>query len=282
MATLANLVKNINPPRQMTWAVYNALPTQVKNDGTQYYITDRDDAVQTAATTAALDKNGSSSNVQAELDSLNTAASNLLDGTAQAHTAQYLYAPNERGVHTDQYGRIFHNDKYETATWEIVNNAQNFRALQIRMQNGQMRSGNRTFCSGIGDTFSSTYICGGMLSNSSKDLAFSVPCYTCGKTATLTELDVVVRSTEGQYPYMKYGSNASSSIQLGSGNTTIWENSTEKYANSINYITLSAANPYIIIFIRFINPLVTTSGGSTSIKTLTPISIYAVPTFTFS
>lgn len=282
MATLANLVKNINPPRQMTWATYDALPFQVKNDGTQYYITDRDDAIQTAATTAALDKDGNSSNVQTELDSLNTNVNNLLDGTVQAHTAQYLHAPFVSGIHMNQYGSIVHNNDKNTSNWHIGDNTGDFRALQVYQQTGQLRSGNRIFCSGVGDTFSTVYFVGGFLSNNSKNIAFSIPCHTCAKTAVITKLQVIIRSVEGIYPYMKYGNNASSSIQLGSTWATLWENSAEKYVNSINSITTATRDGYLIINIYFTNSLVTTSGGSTSIKTLTPISIELAPTLEFS
>ena len=125
-------------------------------------------------------------------------------------------------------------------------------------------------------------MCGGLLSTSSKRIVFSIPCHTCAEVATITKLDVVVRPVEGAYPYMKYGNNASSSIQLGSSNTTIWENSAEKYANSISSISATIHSSYIIIQIDFVNSLVTTSGGSTSIKTSTTIFITAVPTLKFS
>lgn len=279
MANLANLIKNVNPPRQMTWAEYNALSTQIKYDGTEHYITDRDDAVQTAATTSALNKNGNSSNVQTELNSLNTSMNGILNGPTQIETAQYLASPHIRGIHTDAYGNIVHNNNYASAYWSISNNADNFRALSVYFQTGQINTGGRTFIYGKGNTFSSQIPCaGGLLSNSSKDISFSIPCYTSGQVS-ITDLSIVLRSVEGIYPYMKYGSN---SIQLGSSAVVIWENSAQKYANSIDYITINAYPSFVTISIRFINPLVTSENGSTSIKTLTPVVLSVTPTIVVS
>lgn len=45
MPTLANIIKNIDPPIELTATEYNALTTQQKNDGTVYYVTDGDESV---------------------------------------------------------------------------------------------------------------------------------------------------------------------------------------------------------------------------------------------
>ena len=68
MPTLANLVKNIDPPVEITQAEYNALPEEQKHDGTEYYITDGSSSFQIAATTPAEASDGTGSNVQVELD----------------------------------------------------------------------------------------------------------------------------------------------------------------------------------------------------------------------
>ena len=64
---LANIIKEVDPPVELTQAEYNALSTAQKNDGTVYYITDGNGAFQTAATTPAEDTSGGTSNVQDEL-----------------------------------------------------------------------------------------------------------------------------------------------------------------------------------------------------------------------
>lgn len=68
MATLANLVKNIDPPVEITQADYAALPEEQRQDGTEYYITDGSGSFQIAATTPAEASDGTGSNVQVELD----------------------------------------------------------------------------------------------------------------------------------------------------------------------------------------------------------------------
>lgn len=68
MATLANLVKNIDPPVEITQEEYNNLTEEQKNDGTVYYIVDGSSSFQTAATTPAEASDGTGSNVQTELD----------------------------------------------------------------------------------------------------------------------------------------------------------------------------------------------------------------------
>lgn len=68
MATLANLVKNIDPPVEITQEEYNNLTEEQKNDGTVYYIIDGSSSFQTAATTPAEASDGTGSNVQTELD----------------------------------------------------------------------------------------------------------------------------------------------------------------------------------------------------------------------
>lgn len=65
---LANIIKEVDPPVELTQAEYDALSTAQKNDGTVYYITDGNGAFQTAATTPAKDTDGGNSNVQAELN----------------------------------------------------------------------------------------------------------------------------------------------------------------------------------------------------------------------
>ena len=45
MPTLANIIKNIDPPIELTATEYNALTTQQKNDGTVYYVTDGEESV---------------------------------------------------------------------------------------------------------------------------------------------------------------------------------------------------------------------------------------------
>lgn len=45
MPTLANIIKNIDPPIELTAAEYAALTTQQKNDGTVYYVTDGDESI---------------------------------------------------------------------------------------------------------------------------------------------------------------------------------------------------------------------------------------------
>ena len=64
---LANIIKEVDPPVELTQAEYDALSTAQKNDGTVYFITDGNGAFQTAATTPAEDTSGGTSNVQYEL-----------------------------------------------------------------------------------------------------------------------------------------------------------------------------------------------------------------------
>lgn len=64
---LANIIKEVDPPVELTQAEYDALSTAQKNDGTVYFITDGNGAFQTAATTPAEDTSGEDSNVQDEL-----------------------------------------------------------------------------------------------------------------------------------------------------------------------------------------------------------------------
>lgn len=64
---LANIIKEVDPPVELTQAEYDALSTAQKNDGTVYFITDGNGAFQTAATTPAEDTSSGTSNVQDEL-----------------------------------------------------------------------------------------------------------------------------------------------------------------------------------------------------------------------
>ena len=272
MSTLANLVKNINPPRQMTWAVYNALPTQVKNDGTQYYITDRNGAVQTAATTAALDKNGNNSNVQTELDNLNSDLDGILYGPTQVDTAQLFNAPNKVGVHSDAWAGLLAKSNDSSAYWNIQNNAKNFHPLRVYFQTGSLRNSNKIICHGAGDTLDCFNLVGGWISNTSKRIAYSIPCLNCASSVVLKELKLKIQTPQGYIPYMKYGTNAASSIQLN-GNNIIWQNSAQKYANSISSLSLTNYHQYIVIQIDFTNALVTASGGTTAIRNNTPITV---------
>lgn len=284
MATLANLVKNINPPRQMTWTAYNALPTQVKNDGTQYYITDRDDAVQTAATTPALDKNGNSSNVQTELDSLNTNLDGIINGPTQVDTASLLIAPSVRGIRSDAWGGLQAKSDNATSYWHIDNNAKNFSALRVYFQTGSIRNQRGIICHGAGDTLNQiNFLVGGWISNAQKRISFSIPCLNNATSIVLNKMGLKICTPQQILPYMKYGSNASSSLQLyNSSNSIIWQNSTQKYASSISSLVLTNYYQYIIVQINFTNALVTTSGGTTAIRNNTPVAVQANITIQFS
>lgn len=281
-ATLANIIKNINPPRQMTWAEYNALPYQVKNDGTQYYITDRDDAVQTAATTPALDQQGNSSNAQAELNKLNTSLNNLLTGQQKVYTATHIISPHEIGIRTNDWGNLGYNNTYDSNYFSIsgFNGAHVFRAYPVL---GIMSAGaNRTFAFGkTSSTKGDGIICPGSVTNNSKTLTCSYPIFSSRSTFTITKIGITVRRINGDYPYMIYGENASQSIQL-TANTVIWENSQQKYKNSISSIAATVYHGYIDFAITFINSLKTTAGGGTAILNYSPANITLYPTMIFS
>lgn len=64
---LANIIKEVDPPVELTQAEYDALSTAQKNDGTVYFITDGNGAFPIAATVPAEDISGETSNVQDEL-----------------------------------------------------------------------------------------------------------------------------------------------------------------------------------------------------------------------
>lgn len=273
MATLANLIKNIDPPRQMTWAEYNALPTQIKNDRTQYYITDRDDAIQTATTTPALDKDGNNSNVQTELDSLKTDLNEILYGPTTIHSASYLKAPHRNGIETNEFGNIVlkKTNTNSGASWHIDSNDTKFKAFMVYPQKGTIRNQNQIICYGIDHTdFISENIQGGWLSASSTRLSCSFPCLNNATTAVLRKLTLKAFNSQGM-PYMKYGTNAGSSIQLNGA--VLWQNYAQKYANSINSLVLVNYQQYIRIQINFTNALVTTSGGTTATKNNVPVTM---------
>ena len=93
---LANIIKEVDPPVELTQAEYNALSTAQKNDGTVYYITDGNGAFQTAATTPAEDTSGGDSNVQAELNK-KVAKTDIVNNFT---TTQAGYAADARALKT--------------------------------------------------------------------------------------------------------------------------------------------------------------------------------------
>lgn len=289
MATLANLIKNIDPPRQMTWAEYNALPTQIKNDGTQYYITDRDDAIQTAATTPALDKDGNNSDVQTELDSLNSTIKNIYSGDQEVYTAQFLKAPNSSGIHTDEWGGFIHNRRdAQTDYWNIKNNDGTVVPIKYYFETGEIQTApNRVLAYGGKNSSQiitpSQIICPGTVHNSSKSISFFVPICLSVANITLNKIEIGLRHIDGGYCYMKYGTNGSSTIVLDWNKCTIWENSVQKYTNSINSISSTIRNcGGFNVVITFNYPLTTTSAGTTNIKNWSSVSCLAYITATLS
>ena len=66
MPTLANIIKNIEPPIELTQEQYDALSEAQKNDGTVYFITDGLGPGITAGNISATDSEGDPSNVQAQ------------------------------------------------------------------------------------------------------------------------------------------------------------------------------------------------------------------------
>lgn len=93
---LANIIKEVDPPVELTQAEYDALSTAQKNDGTVYYITDGNGAFQTAATTPAEDTSGGDSNVQAELNK-KVAKTDIVNNFT---TTQAGYAADARALKT--------------------------------------------------------------------------------------------------------------------------------------------------------------------------------------
>lgn len=107
MATLANLVKNIDPPVEITQEEYNNLTEEQKNDGTVYYIVDGSSSFQTAATTPAEASDGTGSNVQAELDK-RLEVSKLVNGGTATEAGYALDARYGKTL-TDQINNLDSN-----------------------------------------------------------------------------------------------------------------------------------------------------------------------------
>lgn len=105
--TLANLVKNVDPPVEITQEEYDNLTTEQKNDGTTYYIVDGSSVYQTAATTPATSLSGADSNVQAELDK-KLETSRIVNGGSTTEQGYILDARYGKTL-TDQIDNL---DKY--------------------------------------------------------------------------------------------------------------------------------------------------------------------------
>ena len=93
---LANIIKEVDPPVELTQAEYDALSTAQKNDGTVYFITDGNGAFPTAATVPAEDTSGGTSNVQDELQKKVEKADVVNNFT----TTQEGYAADARALKT--------------------------------------------------------------------------------------------------------------------------------------------------------------------------------------
>lgn len=131
MATLANLVKNIDPPIELTQAQYNALSQFQKENGF-YFITDGSGVFQTAATTPAQDSSGNDSNVQAELNKrleisnivnngVTTAGGYALDARYGKTLADSISSNKGKGRYYSISGSLDDSATWETLYTAIIN-----------------------------------------------------------------------------------------------------------------------------------------------------------------
>ena len=286
MANMANIIKNIDPPIELTQAEYNALTIEQKNNGTIYYVSDGTGIVQTAATTPAEKLNGKISDVQNELNILDNVINNAPTQQVGIHTAQYLMAPEKTGMYTDTYGNFHQKDIISgRETWAIRGTAQIGSVLRIYVSGGgaysdMVEGGHRTLCFGAGDTFSSRARVAGYIANSSKSIRVPIPIFSCASSAIITNLKITTYGTgnaTGGNLYMRYGSNT---ISLASSRE-IWKDSAQVYENSISSVSVNIRTAgWVDLDIGFVNALVNSS--STTVTSLTPIGIWITPTIVFS
>lgn len=289
MADLANIIKNINPPIELTQLQYNSLSTQQKNNGAIYYVTDGNGNKQTAATTSALNLQGKNSNIQKQLDNLNTSVSNIISGEVSAYSAKQLIAPYSMGITTDSYGNFKHkrdttSDYWSVQAYEHNTNGNIGYPLIVNFQTGainrRVNGSNKRICYGIGDTYQTSYRGTGYLVSSSKKLRVFIPILTCGTVATVTDIKLTACHFGGGYIYMKY--TGGSPVAL-SNNLKIWENGEQVYSKSISSIETVVRDLGIDISINFTNTLVTSNASNAAnVTNATAVGLYITPTIVFS
>ena len=273
---MANIIKNIDPPIELTQAEYNALSTEQKNNGTIYYVSDGTGVMKPAS---ALITNNS--NAQADFNNLNNNISNLISGETESYSALYLDAPSVTGIKTDQHGNFVHKNSSSGAHWNLVD-MNGVKAFSVYFQTGQINFKDKIFCYGVGNTLNSVWRGVGQISNSGKTLTISIPLLV---SSLVTNINVnriyglYVHNNVGGYAYMKHGATFT---QLSYAE--IWKDSKQVQSNSIQSITTTLRTnvPSLIFSIVFTNRLVTTSTGSTNVANNMPLGVQMTLDITFS
>lgn len=303
---LANLIKNVDPPIELTQAEYDALSTAQKNDGTVYFITDGNGGFPTASTVPAEDTSGGNSNVQDELDkkvqwddvtaSFTTTqsgiavadasalkiiadnyatVSNLQNGTTVVRTAQYLTAPTSGGYNTDSYGNFIHNNNNTTNFWSLKNNDSSRDVFRVYFETGRVLMDGRQIVRTAGQTVSLTsYPCSAWITASQKNVYISIPFYTgtSVSSVSVTDFSCIMRHVEGGYVYLCYGSNNATYEQLGTGKTSIWANNRSVRTNGVQSIGVTNHTNSLMIRVSLINTL-RKNAGTDVVLNNTPISL---------
>lgn len=277
MSDLANIIKNATPPVELTQSQYNSLSAQQKNNDIVYYITNGTTIEQSASVLTT-----QNSNVQTELNTLNTNIDNIISGQQVANTVQYLYAPYTGGIHTDKYGNFIHNSTTNTNYWNITSYEGRY-PLRVYFQTGRITGlNNHPIVYGKGDTVSLVYFGTAILTGSGTRLNISIPLQHAASSISLTRLHgFTVINNVGNYAYMKYrNGNADAFISLS--NRQVWTNSAEAYSNSISNISVTSFASSVRILIDFTSRLTTNNSGSTNVVNNTPIGFYGNFTLAFS
>ena len=286
MSNLANIIKNIDPPIELTQTQYNALSTQQKNNGLYYVNNDYENGIGQEASSLVTDN----SNVQAELDNLNDINSNILSGQQYVNTANYLVSPYTSGIYTNQYGNFVHNSTGTGNNWTIKpysyitgEGTTTDCPLRVYFETGRITARNNTIiCYGKGDTTTLSYEGAlGTLTSSGTSFNFDIPLITSASSVTVTSLKIYVFSGTGGYAYMKTGDTSTPYVALN--NRLIWENSAQVYTSSINSIaTTIRANRELHITVSFATRLASNSSGSTNMTNNIPVALAAAIKLAFS
>ena len=281
---MVNIIKNIDPPIDLTQSIYNSLSTEQKNGGNVFYV---EDGTQINQNASILETNNS--NVQTQLNTFNNNINDILTGQQYVHSASHISTVADRGYQTDQYGNFIHKTATSTNSFTILPYAGNpqtgsqYYPLRVYYQTGQIRCKHQkdlVIGKGQSVTFSQVRCTGALVSNGSA-FYFTIPAITAATSATVTAINgLYIPNNLGDYCYMKYGTNAANSIRLS--NIEIWKNSAEAYANSINSVAISVYSQQITIVIHFKNRLVTTSAGTTNMANNVPVFTLANITVQFN
>ena len=208
----------------------------------------------------------------------------LENGVLIPKTAKYLSTPNTGGYATDDYGNFIHKSTTATGNWAVFAHDGSTKALQVYFETGRMISMGKNITLAAGMTVTLGGVWPGHITNAQKQIIITVGTVPIvASSVSCTSLSVIVRTAQGGYPYMCYGSSNNTYVQLGSNAVSIWSGGAAAHTNGVSSLTPSIlANRCGVQLTVSLTNTLRSNAGTTVVTNNQPVTVVVSASVTFA